>query len=329
MDTTVGILVISDMHITDTLYGRGAGQSMFVKDVTFRNNFFYSLKDELKDHNVTLKYILVLGDSADFALGSEYTKASDILSKMCKQFSVKKENVLIIPGNHDMSREKLRFYCYENNIKRDDIIKYQSIKFEEFTKFYNNFYDNPKIVFDPDKAITRVLYAKELETVFVGINSVFKDSFLKEDHCGWINYTELDNEMESVRSKYPDKKIIALMHHTPQPIGDDNRSIKNWSDVIGIFDRDNVTAFMSGHAHTVDGHIHKTVTERTYLTIGSLSASEEGVNSSYVFLKHCENEKGPALRVFVCNYEADYNPADKYWQNQTKKKNIMQYIQLS
>lgn len=325
MDKSIGILVISDMHITDKLYGRRAGESMFMKDKSFETNFRRSLEKEIEAYGINLKYILVLGDSSDFSLSSEFEKAKGILHRLCDWKSIDKRNVLIIPGNHDMSREKFRYYCYEKKIKREDFVKNQALKFEDFTNFYDSFYEMSDIKFDPNKAITRVLYVEELNIVFIGINSIYQDSYIEEDHCGYINYSSLESELENVYQAYPNAKIIALMHHTPQAIGDGRNTIKNWGEVSALFG-DKVLTFIAGHAHTIDGLTAITKERRNYLTSGSLSTTEKDVRNSYMLLKYEVYDGKEALKVLPYNYEGDYNPASKYWQLQSAKENIMSRI---
>ena len=119
-DNNTGILLISDLHITDPLYGRGVITSKFDDTNSFYNVFEQAVLDNSEnaenEKRMKLKYIIVAGDVSDIALGSEFEKATVILEGLCDTFSVNKENVLIIPGNHDIDREEYRRFCYKEKI---------------------------------------------------------------------------------------------------------------------------------------------------------------------------------------------------------------------
>lgn len=320
----IGILLISDMHLTDTVYGRGASISKFDKSYGFYNKFEMAISDSIKKQ-MKLKYIVIAGDVADFALDSEYRKALDILNKLCNRFEIEKKNVLIVPGNHDISREEYRMFCYNKQIPLEKFSNYQAEKFRAFKSFYDEFYGDTSIVFDPDKAVNRTLLIKECDVLFVGINTLFKESFRLDHHFGYINAKALDAELEQIRKVHNDIKIITVMHHSPETSSASLiNPIKNWDEVSPLFRKYSITTFIGGHAHTSDGVTPLTKITQDFLTCGSLSASEENVNSSFILLKHAKEEDHYKFHILPFNFEEDYN--NGYWQLQTNKDNMIEDI---
>lgn len=322
--SNLGVLIISDIHMTDRQYGRRAGQSKFKEIDNFKDKLETYI-DRNISNKINIQYILLLGDASDYALETEYEEVASVLNDLCKELNVKKENVLIIPGNHDMSRIEFWSYCYKSKIREEDYTKHQAEKFKAFKQFYDEFYNMTTITFDPEKAITRVLYAEEMNLVFVGINTVYQDTFREEDHHGCINYTALRDELGKIRVLYPDQEIIALMHHTPQKLGSSGPTIQNWSDVSTIFEKYKVNIFIGAHAHTSDGI--RTVArdgEKQYLTNGSLSASEKRIDSSFIILEYQEVNK--LLKVLSYKYIEDWNSS--YWNFQSDQENIIEEILL-
>lgn len=328
-DNNTGILLISDLHITDPLYGRGVITSKFDDTNSFYNVFEQAVLDNSEnaenEKRMKLKYIIVAGDVSDIALGSEFEKATVILEGLCDTFSVNKENVLIIPGNHDIDREEYRRFCYKEKIAIEKFTDYQKEKFVSFKDFYDHFYCNPNIIFDPSKAITRFIHINECDVVIIGVNTLFKDSFRQDHHYGYINAAALDTELKQLRLKYKNQKMIAVMHHSPETSSPNLiNSIKNWNQVSPLFQRYNVNSFIAGHAHTNDGVTAVTKKTRDYLTCGSLSASEENVRSSFMLLKYTKDKMNEKLQILPFHYEEDYNTA--YWQPQTEQPNMIKHI---
>lgn len=320
----LGILIISDIHMTDKQYGRRVSQSKFKEISNFKDKLETYI-DRYISSKIKIQYVLLLGDVSDYALETEYKEAAEVLNDLCKELNVKKENVLIIPGNHDMSRIDFWSFCYNNKVKEEDYTKHQAEKFKAFKTFYDGFFNMETITFDSEKAITRVLHVKEMDLVFVGINTVYQDSFREEDHHGYINYTALRDELGKIRTDYPNQEIIAVMHHTPQKLGDSGPTIQNWGDVLTIFEKYKVNIFIGAHAHTSDGI--RTVArdgEKQYLTNGSLSASEKGIDSSFTILEYCKDER--QLKVLSYKYIEDWNSS--YWNFQSDQGNIIEAIHL-
>lgn len=326
-----GILILSDLRFTDAGLTPYRIDSMFGEDsIAFSTTFMNYLDEHIKESKISIKYLLILGDITNTALKTEFNYALSFLGKLVQQYNIHRKNVLIIPGNHDVSRDEHYKYLVEHNIHKDKSHEHQAEKFSTFLNFYNEFYrecPDEEIRFNPEAAITRVLEISDMGVVFIGINTLYKESCFQELQHGEINRI-IDTEIQNVHKKYPDQRIIACMHHLLKD-GSYNDSIKhkyiaNWDDLSPSFDREKITIFFSaGNAQPIHGGTFKTRKDRDYLICGSISPSS-CEKSAYVLLKFEKTEQKTSLKVMPYKYET--SNAGSYWQQQDSKNDIMDEI---
>lgn len=162
------ILQISDIHWTkhhpweDDFLGMKA---KFLTDVK-----------EYVEAGYEIDYIIICGDIAFKGLKEEYSKALEYIGKVCENANCKREDVFVVPGNHDLNRnsdghEKREMmnaalsFGQNNNCFLDDMIlksadmrKIQFAAFSEYNAFAKNF-------FCAEKLMGKCLQNDENETV--------------------------------------------------------------------------------------------------------------------------------------------------------------------
>lgn len=327
-----GVLILSDLRFTDDRYCERPNTCKFKNDnLKFSTIFHNNLRDQISNNNIDLRYLLVLGDITDSALKTEFDKAKGFLESLIHTYEIPRENVLIIPGNHDIARSDQRKYLQEKNISKNNAHLYQRIKYPTFTEFYNDFFNSCQLEFKPDNALIREMVAPELETVFVGINTLYKEAFSDDLHYGAIN-PNIDQELMNIHKKYPGKCIIACMHHLIQN-GNKYENLKqkcinNWYDVLPAFDREEITVFFTaGNAQPAQGETLATGKQRDYLVCGSISPSPSSFtpeSSAYVLLKYDKTEKKSSMKILPYKYE--YDKSEPYWQLQSVNPNTLREI---
>ena len=328
-----GVLILSDLRFTDVQYCERKNTCMFEEEsLNFFTTFQNCLASQIEDNMIDLQYLLVLGDITDSALETEFDKAKDFLDRLVSTYHIPRENVLIIPGNHDISRAEQKRYLLEHKIPKDQAHLHQGSKYQTFTKFYNDFYKEcDSIVFDPNSAIIRELVSPDMETVFVGVNTLYKEAFSDDLHYGAIN-PKISTELRGIHDKYSDKCIIACMHHLiKNGSGNDElkqKYIANWNDVLPVFNREKISVFFSaGNAQPAKGIPLATGKQNDYLMCGSISPSPSlslPGDSAYVLLKHEKTEQKTSMRILPYKYVNSVS--EPYWRLYNIKSETLKEI---
>lgn len=107
------IVFISDIH-----YSKDREKSQFQEND--ENEYYQKWENYVlgieKLQDTKVKYLVISGDLAESARRKEYIVLEKILNRFCDKFSISKNNVLLIPGNHDINRSELESYCDKNDI---------------------------------------------------------------------------------------------------------------------------------------------------------------------------------------------------------------------
>lgn len=288
-----GILIISDIHfIKDETKCK-----LCIEEPNFLTCFLTYIKQLMEDNEIKFKYLLIAGDLAESGKRAEYRRINEILDKMLKELNIKKENILIVPGNHDLSRDQISSYCDEKDISEDKASQYMDIKFKNYIEFYKNFMGDKD--YSLDKAIISRLDLEECNISILGVNSNVKESHRETDHIGYIDEEKL---MEEINHLETDRHYLVLTHHS---WSDDRQSelptIRNSDNAKNILHLKDITTFMYGHHHALD---RKKIEDGRgiyqYYEIGSFSKVLSSDSYNNVFVTAVIDEKN--LKLLMNNY---------------------------
>lgn len=321
------ILHISDLHIIDHIYTDNA-PSRFQKSEAYLENLVKTISEEEKKYGYKVKSIIVTGDVAHTAEKEQYDEASVLLSELCSKLKIDKKNVIIVPGNHDISWSKLTNYLKENRItNKNEFYKHSDIKFEYFKNFYDAFFEDKKN-FNPQSAIVDYIEIEELGIVVIGLNSVYKESQMKKDHVGFININTLKKELEELKDNLKDKFVIAVLHHSPIPIGDEKRSMVNWDDALTFLQACNINTFITGHSHVSQSVSHEAKDILRYFVTGSIGIDSKDIANTFLILREEEDELGN-VNLSSVYYKRQQEVGEReYWQELTSKTDAIQFVTI-
>ena len=299
---SINILHISDLHLENFKpIDKDLIKSRF-QEKSFEDKLFSSIKKS----NVKLDYIIITGDLANTGTSEEYSIVNKFLQRLSQELSVEKKEILICPGNHDINWKKSQKAFYnaaadavnkgDTPPKENESCNYHQEKFEDFTKFYNNFYNDESIKFDPLQAVFRNFRVSinETEIEFCLVNSAYGESHHKENHNGYIEYDSFERYL-----KESDDSIlkIALLHHVPI-VMNDAKTIRNWDEIKYLCNRHNVRLFLFGHQHKSHGvKFVKGDYEFLQLSVGALGKNEKGVQNTFNILAIDYHEKTSKIEV--------------------------------
>jgi predicted MPP superfamily phosphohydrolase len=311
------ILHISDLHLEDFDAPEGKIKTRF-QEPNFKAKFFKKIKESFE----RIDYILITGDLANQGTHVEYNLVLEFIKELQKQLKVEKENIFICPGNHDVNWNKSRTIyhkvAYEAGTKdapipnEKDSYIYHNEKFEDFTSFYNAFYEN-KFSFTPDQSIFRELDVDiDGATVkFCGINSCFRESHYKENHYGFINHSSLASSLEKL-----DEKVLkfALMHHIPIVLNN-TKSIANWDEEIKFLCvNNNIRVFVFGHQHRSQSTtIIEGEQEFIEFSVGTLGKLDSDVENTFSVMTLSYDEEQKLLNITNHPFQYIKNSGDYKW----------------
>ena len=300
------------LHISDLHFG---GEIKYDK-INFKNSFFECLESCVKD-KIKIKYLIISGDVANSGEPKEYILAAEFIQMIINKLELDKKNVLICPGNHDVSWTDLKMERRSNYINAPKAHEQHNIKFKIFKEFYDTLFNGEKI-FEPKDAIFDKIINDDDNLLICGVNSCYRESDLKEDHMGYISES-IVSEMEFLE-EYESLNKLMVMHHNPKDLGTEGHDLTNWKEL-----RDVITKYfptiLCGHIHQSDGEGLITHDEYVYyVSVGSLTKKD--IPSTFnLYIISPDETKGK-----ICYYQyMDENTDKVYWQDMTSKRSIHEF----
>lgn len=195
-------------------------------------------------------FLLISGDIANESDELEYDKAVQFINELTKRLKIKKEDILIVPGDHDINRFECETAFRLGKMKSNKKAwEYNKEKFKYFNSFYFNIFNKK---FNFDKAIVSCLDFPEEKLVFIGLNSNYTIGF-KDGECS-INLNSLEVELKQIEKKYESYAKIAVFHHNIIPQYDEKVTCKwnkeNRAMLFNVLRANKFECLFYGNEHT-------------------------------------------------------------------------------
>lgn len=201
----------------------------------------YGLKPQL---------IVASGDLAQEGKENEFERVAKFLNDVTKQLELQTENIIIVPGNHDINWAS----CKEDfpDTSSEPMPPYKN-KWREFAGFFTKLHGSSPhegFAFTLDQPWT--LYEiPAIRTVFAGLNSTWEESHRKgkKYHYGFIGSKQIqwfENKLKQYKSD--DWLRIAVLHHNVVTMPSDDSYLKDRGDfnksILPL-----VNLVLHGHTH--------------------------------------------------------------------------------
>jgi orotate phosphoribosyltransferase len=200
------------------------------------------VKEEIGESKI---YLIITGDITDRGEEKEFKFALKFLNLISEKLKINKNNILLIPGDHDLNRRSLETLLAKN--EASTLEEKNIVKFENFKTFYSEFLNKE---FNPNKIIFDVLEV-ENKILFLGLNSSYKIDL--EHKLGSISIDEFVREFD-VLDSYEHLKKICCMHHNITSAHENKQSgqwdINNRKRLIPKLLEKNINFIFSGNEHT-------------------------------------------------------------------------------
>lgn len=272
------ILHLSDLHISKfkSDYSSKLYDSR-VESEDYVDNFCREVINIAKTHDLEIEWLIITGDLANTANKKEYAQVKSFLSKMQECLNIKKSNLLLIPGNHDIYRPKVQLCANEDDSKKPNMF------FDEKLETYKCFYE--EYMEDTFNCSDSILFYKEdpkNKILFLGINTLYNESHLTDDHIGMVEKESLRLGLEKIKkecSNYENLTKFALFHHPPEFLGAFEKStIQNWKQIKPILDDYDIHVYVFGHVHSEE---IEEVSTNIYLGTGSFALLDKDITNTF------------------------------------------------
>ncbi len=233
------------IHISDLHFGKkpdGKVMHRFIPTVDDRRDLATHLIEELKlkyENQLKNCVLIISGDLVYMATEDEYNEALNCLNKVCSELEIRKDRVVIVPGNHDVNWLKDKTG--------------ESKRFEDYLVFIYRFYGEELLLklypflYKEDFSITASPIKPENIIAFhyiddritiVGMNScVYENSQNHYGFVGWQQFSNIRKQLDKIDELQKSIKI-AVIHHQMHPFPEPLSSIKTeqWIDISIIRD---------------------------------------------------------------------------------------------
>jgi orotate phosphoribosyltransferase/3',5'-cyclic AMP phosphodiesterase CpdA len=255
------IIHISDLHVSlhETLKKAPIDCNSFLTTNTvdgeidnFISEFTNKIKKQFKDYDL---YLIISGDIADKAIIEEFISAEKIINKIITELKIDKNNILIVPGDHDINRDDCET-AHQKGIRESDTRKsyeYFDEKFQNFKSFYEGFYEGKKTFVTNKSVIDHIVFNSE-KLVIVGLNSNYKIDY--DGGNGFFHIENLKEDLKNLMIDFPDFSVMAVFHHNIFA-SYDNKMVGQWDNcdsnrlaVFKVFEGLGINTLLYGNEHT-------------------------------------------------------------------------------
>lgn len=235
-----GLIVLSDLQFGEK--HRFGYPSNISQKVAFDINTLSSRYD------FTPEYLLITGDIAETANKDEFDDAIIQLQQLAENISINKENILVVPGNHDIS-----WPLSQVSTEAGD----PSLKLSPYEKFLNRLNQNNSICSVANEHYPFIVDTR-LGIEFLLLNSCENENH--EVHEGYIDKNKLISTLShNVRKIIEDKRNslikIAMLHHRLDTQRGSKEIVTNSEEIESILLSYDYDLVLSGHIHKNQFHI--------------------------------------------------------------------------
>lgn len=265
------------------------------------------LLNYLADNSIKVDKLFITGDFRDAARQTgteeEARNVSDFILKLASIIGVKNKDILLTPGNHDLTRD----YCNRQKVIKENKKNYTSSNgffteldtlidsFEFYKKIVINIYgqNHADKLFDSIFKINPHIYQDMDEIGVLLLNTELLAGELIEDDRVIDEGTLFAGTKYLIHSlyqtEYKNKPILALGHR-----GFDFFNHEEKRKILNIFANYNVCVYLCGHSHDL---WYEKINDLPQITIGCIR-KQENVTASFLLGEYCGSSNQITIEAF-------------------------------
>ncbi len=211
---------------------------------------FIKTKYDIKKDDL---YLLVTGDITNKSKEEENKSATEYLQLIKDNLKIKLENVLLLPGDHDVNWKLCEDAFAEH--KKGGGVR-EACELDEKYKYFKKLYlDFTGISFDTSKVIVKQIKFENEKLIIIGINTNLRIDY--EGGPGFVDKQKLEQELNEL--KIPaNYSIVASFHHNIFSAYE-NKQTGSWDKdnrktMLDFFQGKQIKCFFYGNEHTTDSN---------------------------------------------------------------------------
>jgi len=251
----ITLAVVSDLHIGSKARSRDlCPRESEATESDFRHKF----KAFIKGSKVKADFLIVAGDISSIAAPDEFKLCSEIVLEIANTLSVQNNNILFVPGNHDVNWSVLQIDPADQS-KFWASQRYAPLAHSDwmFSKLLTSQQGN---------GLTAPYYwIRNFKTVLsAGYNSAWRDNPDEHVHHGLVSQDhleQLDKDLAKHKKSNSQLRLFMVHHHPLQysdPIPDepDFSAMTNAENLLSLLRKHNFDVLIHGHKHVPRFKIH-------------------------------------------------------------------------
>ncbi|WP_413172512.1 HEAT repeat domain-containing protein [Anabaena azotica] len=328
------------LHLSDLHFGTPDQAKLW------SNQLATDLQNELDIPH--LDALILSGDIANKSTPEEYAAAQQFLHNLCQDFTLQSEQIIIVPGNHDLNWQvaKKAYQLidrdeYEGELKLGEYIeesasvirvreeeKYKQ-RFEHFCNFYQTI-KQESYPQDYDQQYTLAHFPNH-NLLILGLNSAWELDHHYKSRAS-INMNTLSNALTEIRRNQDYKNClmkIAVWHHPLDSAWDDRIKDQSFMEQLAVA---GFRFFLHGHVHQAQKSFYEYDAERGLFRIcaGTFGAPTHELTTAEPWQYHLLKLENNTLTVRSRKRKTENGvwEADNCWR-QGKGKGSEDFYQLS
>jgi 3',5'-cyclic AMP phosphodiesterase CpdA len=238
------------------------------------------LKDKGTLHSeASVNLIIVTGDIAETARPAEYKLALTFFQALLKEFRINTDQLVIIPGNHDVSWAECRkaeidfdTYAWDEQRLREEMNK---VKFMHFDSFLTQLYGKPQSLLKHVSELGdngRLFDFPEFNLSVAALNSCEKESHRLGDHIGCLYKRQAEMIWNAWQDSCQSSRVrIICVHHNPLPtVIDEIEKLRDELQELlknNILTEDELTRFVTDTVGLQGADMLRDVAERSHVQL--------------------------------------------------------------
>ena len=243
-------LKISWLHLSDLHLGKDDYNENIVLETLFED-----IKKQRQDKKISFDFIFITGDVTYSGQNQEFVLAKNFIDRLSRVASVSLDNIVVVPGNHDVNRKAVPFSAQNSisslsnrNTVNHIIDDFEEMKtylrplenFQEFTNTFN--WSETKNNGSPSFTINRKI--NNISVSVLALNSAWA-AYGGKNEKGMLLVGEKQVSYALKNAEEPDL-IISLIHHPFEWLKDfDNNDCKSRLER-------SVDYILTGHEHNIN-----------------------------------------------------------------------------
>jgi HEAT repeat protein/3',5'-cyclic AMP phosphodiesterase CpdA len=301
----VPVSVMHILHLSDLHFGTSDNATNWYNQLA--NDLIHELE------RPPLNALILSGDIANKSTPDEYTAAKEFLDKLCKEFHLQKEQVIIVPGNHDLNWEISKKEGYKplrreefNGLEDESLFidsggNYIEVldpeQYKRRFEYFSNFYKTIKGTEYPTDYDRQYTLDRIDNLLILGLNSAWQLDHHYKARAS-IKPAALSNAFEEIRRnpEYQNCQKIAVWHHPINSSFEDRIKDSKFLDQLAI---NGFRLFLHGHLHETQKGFNEYDAERGLYRIcaGTFGAPTKELPTATAWQYHLLKFEGDKVTV--------------------------------